>query len=109
MEKEMSHPKIRNIRWLDPELPNLVAVAVTLIDRKIEELDIPGLETPETPSETRIDLAKLSAVSPWYPKGSEEPSKIECFLDIDGVEKFVANVSIEEITEAWIYYHRCKK
>jgi hypothetical protein len=109
MEKEMSHPKIRNIRWLDPELPNLVVVAVTLIDKKIEDLDIPGMQTPETPSEVRIDLAKLSAVSPWYPKGSDEPSEKECFLDIDGVEKFVADVSIEEITEAWIYYHRCKK
>lgn len=105
----MSHPKIRNIRWLDDELSNLVAVKVTLIDRTIANMDIPGMEVPETPSEIRIDLGKLAGVSPWYPKGSDEPSETECFLDIEGIEKFVADVSIEEITEAWIYYHRFKK
>lgn len=105
----MSHPKIRNIRWLDEDLPNLIAVQVTLVDNSIAKLDIPGLEPPETFSEMRIDLAKLSAISDWYPKGSDEPSEVECFLDVEGVEKFVANVSVEEATQAWIYYHRFKK
>lgn len=105
----MSHPKIKGIRWLDEEIPDLIAVSVTLVNRTIQELDIPGMVIPETPSELFIDLNKLAGVGPWYPKGSDDPSETECSIDVEGMISFVGNVNIKDMLEVWIYFKKCKQ
>lgn len=105
----MSHPKVKGIRWLDEELPDLIAVSITLVNRSIQELDIPGMDIPETPSELVIDLSKLAGVGPWYPKGSDDPSEIECSIDVEGMVSFVGNVSMKDMLQVWLYYKRVKQ
>jgi hypothetical protein len=105
----MSHPKLKGIRWLDDELPDLIAIKITLVNKSIQDLDIPGMEIPETYAEMKVDLSKLAAVSPWYPKGSDDPAENACLVDIEGVANFVADTSEKDIIQAWIYYKRCKK
>jgi hypothetical protein len=83
-----------------------VTVDVTLVNRSMQELDIPGMDIPETPSLMYIDLTKLSGINPWYPKGSEEPSQTECSVDVNGVSNFVADIKLEDLLEAWLF---CKK
>lgn len=102
----MSHPKIKGITWLDEELPDLVAIDITLVSKKYEEM---GIESPETPSKMYADLSKLAGVSEWYPKDSEVPSQKECFLDFEGLERFVANISVKNALAAWMYFKNCKK
>lgn len=101
-------PKIKGLRWLCEDFPDLVAIDVTLVNRSIEELDIPGLKSPETSSEMRIDISKLAAINEWYPKGSDEPSETECSVEIEGVNSFVADMTVKDLTEAWIFYKRFK-
>jgi len=102
----MSFPKIKGLRWIADDFPDLVAIEVTLINRSLNDLGIEGLELPETYAEILVDLSKLAAVSPFYPKGEDEPSPIECSIDIDGVDNFVGNMSVRGLLEAWVFYKR---
>lgn len=97
-------PKLDGIRWLSEDFPDLVALKVILVNRSLQEMDIPGMALPETESEMMIDLSKLAGVSPWYPKGSDEPSDIECSVDVEGVSNFVANVRLKDLITAWNFY-----
>jgi len=101
-------PKIKGLRWLYEDCPDLVALSVTLVNRSIQELDIPGMSIPETPGEIRCDLSKLAAIHAWYPKGSDEPSTTACSVDIEGVDGFIADITVNDLTEAWIFYKRFK-
>ena len=104
----MSFPKIEGLRWLAEDFPDLVAIKITLVNRKLQDLDIPGMAIPETDGEMHVDLSKLAAVHHWYPKGEDEPSKGECSVDIEGVNGFIADISVENLIEAWIFYKRFK-
>lgn len=97
-------PKIKGLRWLCEDFPDLVAVEVSLIDKVIQAMDIPGMEVPEIKSEMNIDLSKIAAVSVWYSEGAELPSETECRVDIDGVASFIADMTVKDLTEAWIFY-----
>lgn len=101
-------PKIKGIEWLCEDFPDLIAVDVTLVNRTIQEMDIPGMEPPETESKMYIDLSLLAGLNPWYPKGSEEPSQTECAVDVNGISNFVANVKLEDFIQAWIFCKRFK-
>lgn len=101
-------PKIKGLRWLCEDFPDLVAISVTLVNRSIQALDIPGMIIPETPGEVISDLSKLSAIHEWYPKGSDDPSLISCSVDIEGVDNFIADVTVKDMLEAWIFYKRFK-
>lgn len=99
-------PKIKGIRWLSEDFPDLVAIDVMLVDKSLENLDIAGFEAPQIKSEIKVDLSKLAAVSYWYPRGQDEPSETECSVDVEGVNGFVANVPVKNLVEAWLF---CKK
>jgi len=99
-------PKIKGLRWLCEDFPDLVSIDITLIDRKLKDLDIPGMSVSETPGDMIVDLSKLSAIHHWYPEGSDEPSVKECSVDFEGVNGFIADITIKDLTEAWIFYKR---
>jgi hypothetical protein len=101
-------PKIKGIKWMSEDFPDIITVDVNLVNRAMQEMDIPGVELPETPSVMYIDLSLLAGLNPWYPKGSEEPSETECSVDVNGISNFVANVKLEHMLEAWIFYKRFK-
>lgn len=105
----MSHPKIKGIKWMDEEIPDLIAVPISLVNRELQEADIPGLKLEEIPDNTIIDLSKLAALNHWYPKGSDDPSENHCLIDVEGVEKFLVDLPREKMLQAWIYYKRHKR
>lgn len=101
-------PKIKGLKWLYDDYPDLVAIDVVYINRKMSDLGIKGLEIPEQPERMYVDLSQLSAISPWFPDGQDEPSETECSVDISGVNNFIANVNREKLLEAWIFCKRFK-
>ena len=104
----MSFPKIKGLRWLSEDFPDLIAIDITLEDRKIKDLGIEGMKIPQQPGELYIDLSQLAGVRPFYLEGSDDPSDVECTLDIDGMDSFIADISIKNILEAWVFYKRFK-
>jgi hypothetical protein len=107
MEKTMSgFPKIKGLRWLCEDFPDLVAIEVTLVDRTLRDLEIEGMAIPEQPGFMYIDLSKLAGVHDWYPKGSDEPSQKCCTVEVDGVDSFIGDISVKDLIEAWIFYKR---
>ena len=109
MNKKMNNfPKIKGLKWLSDQFPDLVTIDVTLLSRTIQELDIPGMAIPETPSVMYIDLSKLAGVNPWYPKGADDPSETECSVDVNGIANFVADIRLENLVEAWLFYKQFK-
>lgn len=109
MEKKMSgFPKLKGIKWMCEDFPDVIAVDVTLVNRKMQEMDIPGMAIPETSSVMYIDLSKLAALNPWYPAGSDDPSETECSIDVEGVTNFIGDVNIEDMMKAWLFYKRFK-
>ena len=101
-------PKIKGIEWLCEDFPDLIAVDVTLVNRRVQEMDIPGMDPEETESKMYLDLTLLAGLNPWYPKGSDEPSETECSVDVNGISNFVANVKLEDFIEAWKFCKRFK-
>lgn len=97
-------PEIKGITWLSEGFPDLISIKVKLVSRSLQELEIPGMDLPEIDSELHVDLSRLAGVGPWYPKGAEEPSETECSVDIDGMSNFVADVSVKDLLEAWLFY-----
>ena len=102
-------PKIKGLRWVNDDFPDLVALEVTLVDRSLQEMAIEGMALPEQPGVVYIDLSKLASVTPWYPKGSDDPSPIACAVEVEGVDRFIANISVKDLLEAWIFYKRFKR
>lgn len=101
-------PKIKGIKWMSEDFPDIVGVNVTLVNRSMQEMDIPGMALPETPSVMYIDLSLLAGLNPWYPKGADEPSETECSVDVNGCANFIADVKLEDMIEAWIFCKRFK-
>lgn len=101
-------PKIKGLRWLSEDFPDLVAIDVTLEDRKIRDLGIEGMEIPQTSGIMYVDLSKLAGVHDWYPKDHDNPSETECSVDFDGINNFIADMSTKDLIEAWIFYKRFK-
>jgi len=102
----MSHPKIKCIKWIDEEIPDIIAVFITMEDRKFRDLALDKVAIPTIQVTQYIDLSKLAGVRPWYPIDSEEPSSTECLVDVEGMIDFVADVPVQNMLEAWIYYKR---
>lgn len=99
-------PKIRGIKWLSTDCPDLVAVKVMLEDKVQRSLGIAGMKIDEIVDDYYIDLSKLAGVRNWYPTEDDIPAKNECMVDIDGVSSFVASLSKEALLEAWLFYKK---
>lgn len=97
-------PKIKNLRWLSKDNPDLIQVVVMLEDKSQRNLGIPGFEPEEMESIYTLDLSKLAGVHPYYPVGSDNPSETECFVDFEGVNTFVVSVSEKDMIKAWLAY-----
>lgn len=104
----MSNPKIPGITWLDSDIPELIAIPITLEDRLFQNLGLDNLQAPTITVTQYIDLSKLSGLRSWYGKSSDEPSKRECLVDIEGMIDFVADVPLTSMLEAWMYYKKWK-
>lgn len=99
-------PKIDGITWMDESYPDIISIRVTLVDRIARDLDLKI--KPTMPDIVYIDLSKLAGVKYWYPEGSDEPHPTESSVDVDGVDNFIADVSVKNMLEAWIFYKRFK-
>lgn len=102
-------PKIKGLRWLCEDFPDLVAVDVTLVDNALKSLEIDGMKIPEMPGKMYLDLSRLAGVRYWYPKDSDEPDEPDdkaCYVDIDGMDSFIGDISVKDLLEAWIFYKR---
>ena len=102
----MSHPKIKYIKWIDEDIPDIIAIPLTMEDKKFRDLALDKIPIPTIQVIQYIDLSKLAGVRPWYPIDSESPSSTECLVDVEGMVDFVADVPVENMIEAWIYYKR---
>ena len=103
----MSHPKIKGIEWMDSEIPEIIAVPITLEDRMYKDLGLDKVE-PNTMQITQyVDLSKMAGLRRWYI--TEEGSTTECVVDVVGMSDFIADVPIENMLEAWVYYKRWKE
>ena len=58
----MSFPKIKGITWISEEFPDIVSIPITLVDRKIQNLDIKGLEIPEIQVQQFFDISQLAGI-----------------------------------------------
>lgn len=101
-------PKIKGIKWVSESFPDLIALDITLLDRKINDLGIEGMKVLEIASLQYIDLSKLAGIREFYPDNMYEPSSTECSVDIDGIANFIANVSVKDMKEAWVFYKTFK-
>ena len=95
-------PKIKNMRWLSDEFPDLIVVKIVMQNRAQFEA---GLEKPDEQLENfYLDLSKLAGVKAWYEKGSETPSEKECLCDFTGIDQALLYITIEQMLEAWTFY-----
>lgn len=97
-------PKIKGLTWLTEDFPDLVAIDVTLVDKKLHNLGIDNLS--ETKDVVNIDLSKLVTVSTWYPEGSDDAAENQCSVDLAGIETIVADIRVDDLLAAWIFYKR---
>lgn len=97
-------PKIKGITWMDETAPDIIGVDVVLVHRLSRELGLK--EIPTEPSIVYIDLSKLAGVRKWYPEGEDEPSEIESSVDVEGVDNFIASVTVKNMLEAWMFNKR---
>lgn len=104
---ESKFPKIKNMRWVSEDFPDLIVVKCLMENRVQAEF---GVKDPEEILiNFYLDLSKLAGVKPWYPKGSDEPSKTECLCDFMGIDQVILNITIEQMLEAWCFYKSYKK
>lgn len=108
MEKKMIHPKIKGIVWQDAEIPEIIAVPITLEEKKFLELGLDNIKPPSIQIMQYIDLSKLAGLRPWFGKDAEEPSEEECLVDIEGMVDFVVDVPLKNMLKAWLYYKHWK-
>ena len=95
------------MRWVSQDTPDLIIIKVLMQNRLQWEMDIADPE--EQLIDFYLDLSKLAGVKPWYPKGSDEPSKTECLCDFVGIDQVILYITIDQIMEAWIFYKTFKK
>ncbi len=100
-------PKIKNMRWVSEETPDLIIVKVVMQNRVQYES---GVEKPDEQLENfYLDLSKLAGVKPWYEKGSDKASETECLCDFMGIDQTVLYITIPQMMEAWLFYKTFKK
>jgi len=100
----MSFPDIKGIRWLSESIPDLIAIPITLEDRRLKELlDLPDMEIPNVKTDQYIDLSKLITIRPFYPIDSEEESEEECHIDLGG-DSHVIELPRKSMLDAWLVY-----
>ena len=100
----MDFPKIKNLRWLSKDNPDLIEIVIMLENKAQRDLGIPNFKLDETLSVYTLDMSKLAGVHSFYPIGSDDPSDTECFVDFDGVDSFIASVSEKDMIKAWMAY-----
>lgn len=97
-------PKIKGLKWLNEDFPDLVAIKVTLVDKKMYDMNLPGMKLPEINGVMNVDLSRLAAVAPWYPEGSDDFAENQCSIDVDGVSNFIGDMSTADLLQAWLFY-----
>lgn len=99
-------PKIKGIKWLSENNPDLVSIPILLENKIQRDLDIKGLEVETMADRIIIDLAQLCAVRHFYPKGmsGDEFSTTECLAYISGIGDIVLSIPRNNLLEAWIFF-----
>lgn len=102
MEKALNLPEIEGVKWMTSSTLDIISIAVTLESKGLKELGLK--DVPSLKSEIILDLSKLAGLRPYFPTELEVPSSSECIVDVEGLDSFVADVSLEEMIELWIFY-----
>ena len=95
-------PEIEGVEWVTTVSPSLVKLPITLVDREAMQLDLK--EIPEMEGFMFFDLAKLSAIKDYYPKGEDTPSKTKCVADFTGIDSIELNLGTQNLLDAWIFH-----
>ncbi len=99
-------PEIDGIEWMDKSIPDIIGVRVVLVHRLSQELGLS--DVPTEPSVVFVDLSRLAGLRYWYPDGCDDPSETECSVDVEGVDNFIATVTLKNMLKAWKFYKQFK-
>ena len=98
-------PKIKGIKWLSDEFPDLIEVPITVVNRKQVEMDLPsGPEEIQVPQ--YCDLSRLAGVRDYFAVDGdpEHPEENECMADFSGIPSMSVNVPKASLLKAWLVY-----
>lgn len=102
----MEFPKIKGIKWLSEDYPDLICIQIVMENRAQAEMGLDNVE--ECTIDMYLDLSKLAGIKDWYEKGEDDPSTTECCVDFEGVTQMVLVVTKENLLKAWLFYKNFK-
>ena len=107
-QNNMEFPKIKGLKWMSKDYPDLICIKIIMVNKTQYDLGIPELNSEETLVDIYLDLSRLACIKDWWEKDAEEPSKTECCVDFSGIPQMVLVITKEELLKAWIFYKNFK-
>lgn len=95
-------PKIKGLKWLSDDCPDLIEVKTILLDKKQFEMDLPN-GPDEIEASQYCDLSKLAGVRDFYPE-MNEISNTECMVDFSGMPSMIIKINKHDMLKAWLVY-----
>lgn len=99
-------PVIEGIKWVSKDLPDIVGVGITLVNKQDLEMNLKNIET--TDCIQYFDMSKLSGVRHFYAEEADVPSEDECLIDVEGMASTAAKVTLVNMMKAWLFYKTYK-